>query len=535
MSPEFAASGSSGERGANPIPSPAVEQTVAMLAAPAAPMWRRLGPLAVLALIVVVASTLRFRQLGDQGMWLDELITLQFTTGRHDPLPFYRPGPLPDLTETVGARPWWSLWFEMGGEAHPPGYPILLRLWRELWGPGDIAARSFSVVASLAAILLLFDVARLLYGTTPALWAAAIMTAAATQIAYAQDTRPYTLIIALVLGAASAVLRLKVRGPGLARASALGMCLLALPLMHYLSLGACLAIGVYAIIGLRGRALRQALAAMVIAAAVFAIAWVPFMLEQRNNVAQVWLDDAGNHGQQTLLRLALLPTRYLGLPRFDTAGLAEWLLVVLGAAVYIVPLFFVRRRRDMELGYLLLVCTVGSVLALDLVRRTQLLAWVRYTLAASPGVVLLVVGVSSRLKASWLQHALPAVALGYALWSVPEPHLARKLAYREIAATIARHAAGEELVVFTPTDPPWMRNSIALALCHYQPGAVRLALTPNNPTPLTGRRQAWAVSYGPLPGRILPGWSAERVEDVEVMFHIWRLTRSAAAPATSPH
>jgi uncharacterized membrane protein len=66
----------------------------------------------------------------------------------------------------------------------------------ETWPPARFAA-----VMSLVAIVLMFDVVRVLHGTTAGLWSAALMAVAGPMIELSQQVRGYTLAIALCLAA----------------------------------------------------------------------------------------------------------------------------------------------------------------------------------------------------------------------------------------------------------------------------------------------------------------------------------------------
>src|ERR1700722_7031884 len=142
---------------------------------------------------------------------------------------------------------------------------MLLRGWRDLFGESDAAARSLSVAASLAAIILLFDLARTLAGPATALWACAIMAVAQPQITFAQEARDYVLWSALGLGACAAAARLSVRGPGWRRGAALAGCALGMILPHFLALITAMALAIWCAVYLRGKALRQAAIAGVVA------------------------------------------------------------------------------------------------------------------------------------------------------------------------------------------------------------------------------------------------------------------------------
>src|SRR5205814_8927812 len=99
-------------------------------------------------------------------------------------------------------RAWWHVWSHTDGAVRPPLYPIALRLWRAIFGEDEADSRALGAFVSVVSILLLFDVARRLHGTSAALWACALMAVASPQIALARTLRGYTFGLMLLLGVA---------------------------------------------------------------------------------------------------------------------------------------------------------------------------------------------------------------------------------------------------------------------------------------------------------------------------------------------
>jgi len=60
-------------------------------------------------------------------------------------------------------------------------------------------------------------------------------------VQFAQEARPYALLLALGMGTMDALARIATRGDNPRRLIALGLCLLGMALTHYFSLGALLA------------------------------------------------------------------------------------------------------------------------------------------------------------------------------------------------------------------------------------------------------------------------------------------------------
>ena len=140
--------------------------------------------LAVVIGILLIAAAVRVYGMNEPSLWLDEIWTIETATGRGSPHTVMPQGvilsPAPQFLSLDDAPPWWRIWTGMREMTHPPLYLILLRWWMDAFGTSAIAVRSFSAIASLAAVALMFDVVRLLRGANAALWAAAIMALAGT-------------------------------------------------------------------------------------------------------------------------------------------------------------------------------------------------------------------------------------------------------------------------------------------------------------------------------------------------------------------
>lgn len=138
------------------------------------------------SLLILLACFFRFYDISGPSLWMDEIWSIELSTGRgsaHDLLPT---GSIQttqfDLTSLTGAPAWWKIWTTMGRVIHPPLYHIALRWWMDGFGNSPTAARTLSAVVSLAAILVFFDVCRLLHGPSTALWAVALMALSVAQL-----------------------------------------------------------------------------------------------------------------------------------------------------------------------------------------------------------------------------------------------------------------------------------------------------------------------------------------------------------------
>jgi len=403
--------------------------------------------LLILLPILAAALVLRLHNLGKPSMWFDERASVMSAAGHFGDwmnLPLDRAINPPDLTGVWQQASWAATW--RSPDFHPPLYAAALRIWRNLFGISDTAARSLSVVVSLAAILCLFDLARTLVGVVPALWACAVMAAARPEIVYAQEARGYALWSALALGASAAAARLLKYGPGRRRAGALAICTAAMLLTHFLAVTSVLAVAIFCAMTLRGRPLRQAAIAGGIALAILVIAGsgLPLQAYQTHQDA-MWLREAPvGHVINTLQRLALMPANFLAEP----TSKAQWISGAMLVA-YVLPWLLARRNPAMLWCALWLTCGVGAVFLMDITAGTQALSYPRFTLAAAPALYLLI---SSMPLQPFLMHLLPAAAIAGCLLTPPIDN-DWKGQWRELGNDLHGVVRAGDVVVFaSPSD-----------------------------------------------------------------------------------
>ncbi|WP_428937526.1 glycosyltransferase family 39 protein [Fontivita pretiosa] len=442
----------------------------------------------LLGLILAAAAGLRLYGLTRYSLWADEFASIQFSNGRavsHFDFPsdrILRPGP--DVTSARSARPVSAIWQALRTDTHPPLYPLVLRLWRLAFGDGDAPARSLSLVCSLLAIALLYDTARLLHGTTTALWAALIMAMAVPQIEYAQEVRGYAMLSMFYLAAANATVRIERLGATLPRAAWLTLWLLGAMLTHYYGVGAVLAVGMYALIRLRAgqqsplpeaphasataarQAMFAAIGAVVAAIAIFALVCGPLLVAQRANFHNnmTWIaDDRDGLIWRTIYRVSVLPLRFLIIPMSKSMNLAP-----LSVALLVVPLLMLRRRPDLLLWCLLAWVAVALVAAADLINGSQSLNKIRYTLAAAGPVYALAAALLSD-RSGWLRHTVPGVLSLSCLAGLPSAYIQWKQDWRGFAQDLARQTGPEDVFVFYQTDEnDWYQPLLHAGITHYE-------------------------------------------------------------------
>jgi mannosyltransferase len=424
-----------------------------------------------LILILIIVSTavfLRCSAVGMANMWIDELWTLELSTGRgtaHEHLPLNTVMQTPeDITSLKGAKPIWTVWNSIDEATHPPLFFIILRVWREIFGDGDLAARSLPCIFSLLALALLFFAVLDQHGPTPALWAAALMAVASPQILYAQEIRGYSLMMVLGIAAIIITLRIERHGASLARAALLSALLLFMMLTHYFTAGAVCGLGAYVLIRFRGRDRIRTIAAFVVAGVLFGLVWGPFFWRQRaafapDQVNLGYVADFGrDHSTHLLRSLAMIPGAFITMGGGWTAAAAM--------AALAVPLFFRATRRSLLIWYCWLLGTIGFLLLIDLTRQTRTISYVKYTVLASPALYAIIAAGLEPLG-KWWRHAVPAAMVAASLYALPDliGVLDQKTDWKPVAAAVSASARPGDVIILS--REPGKTGRLYLYLCRY--------------------------------------------------------------------
>jgi 4-amino-4-deoxy-L-arabinose transferase-like glycosyltransferase len=422
-------------------------------------------------LIALLAFAVRVPHVGRLGFELDEASTLELSSGRgqsHKSLPVNIVFQAPQLWSLAGAPPWWRVWTRMEC-THPPLYVLMLRLWESVLGDGDTVVRLYSVLASTIAVVLLYDVARLLNGPAIATWAAVLMALAQPEVQYAREAVSYAMLQMVALLAADALVRIEVLGFNRRRLFGLVAALLATLLTHYFCIGALAALGLYALIRLSGPTRAKTIGAFIAVAIIFIVIWGPFMWHQRiyffNPIdTQFLLNDGPDHIQKTLWQLALVPTRLLAEPRGTTAGICA-----VTAVLFVLPFGLLKRQPKLLLWSLWMVGTVGLVAAMDLFRKTNHLVFIRYTLLAGPAVYVLIPAVfAAVLGKGWRWQIIPAAAVLSCALAVPQAYIRYEDDTNFIAKEVATMIGPRDLIVFASTgDMQWTAAAQYLMMGRY--------------------------------------------------------------------
>jgi hypothetical protein len=286
---------------------------------------------------------------------------------------------------------------------------------------------------------------------------------------------------------------------------------LATLLTHYFCAGMIIALGLYAMIRLRGQARVQVLAAFAASAVLFVVVWGPFMWEQRQlfsteDSATLFLkNDEPTRIAHTLLQAALLPARLLAEPRLR--------MVVPSAAmalIYVLP--FVppfRRRRELLIWSMWLLGTAVMLTSMDLSRKTNQLEFIRYGLLAGPTLYVLVPALLSKLpKAKWAIHLVAAAAALQCAMAARDVYHPVATDPRLMASEMGSRMSSSDLIIFAATG----HGAQYLMLNRYQrPIPCPIVAADSQITgPVLERARAsryvFLCSAGPDPGSILPGF-----------------------------
>ena len=487
-----------------------------------------------LVLILIFATGLRILGIGWPSFSGDELGSLEVAAGRgpvHLTLPrgvIFEPPP--HSTDLRGAASIWDVPSGMWADVHPPLYFLCLRLWEDCFGTGDSACRGLSALCGVLSVLLIFDVGRWLAGTATGLWAAAIMAVAQPQIIYSQDARPYALDVLFLLAAADALLRIVRKGQSLRREIALGVAVSASCLTHYFALPDVAAMGLFAVVRLRGRARRRVILVLAIAAAGCLALWGRQGWAQRANFTDPWMywfyGQEPHHIRATIFRLAALPMRFLLEPQRDS------LWCGLAAVLYALPFLRCRKNRDLLLPGFWLASSAILLGALDFSRDTVQLDSIKYSLMAAPAVYLILPTLTANAKTVWIA---PLAAVLACVLAFPQTYQNPQTDFRRAAIDVAKDVRPDQTLVITGGGwGPWFTGLLYLAVEHYShpmPASVALLNVPPQPAALDAdlRRQGnhcWLLMSwtSQTPGQFMPGWKAKLVAGEYGSFKLYLMT-----------
>ncbi len=277
------------------------------------------------------------------------------------------------------------------------------------------------------------------------------MTVASSQVEYARFARSYTLLIAVGLMVADAVVRIELFGMSRRRLLALAGATFFTLLTHYFCIGALCGVGLF-VLWKSDRQRWPLLATMAAAAMLFAVVWGPFMWQQRylfatDDPATLFLTGHDpNHPFTTTMRLLMVPGSML------SPLLGLWGSLALAGLVYFVPLF-VLRKTWICFWLLWLGGTVGAIACLDLARQTHHLAFGRYVLLASPAVYALIsILAASISRRRWIGYTLAGGLFLYCASGVTRAYARPSSDPRLLSQALLVPPGKDDLILFS-TSP----------------------------------------------------------------------------------
>ncbi|MGA2584935.1 MAG: glycosyltransferase family 39 protein [Tepidisphaeraceae bacterium] len=481
----------------------------------------------ILIAIVAFGAVVRFAHIGTNSLEVDEIWSIEMANGRgsvHDHLPdgIIRFDQL-DLTNLTNAAPWWQIWTHMDGYPHPPIYYLALRWWMDLFGPGPGATRSLSAVISLLAIFVFFDVCRILHGTRIALLAAGLMAFSGAQIDFAQLTRNYGMMMLVGLGCADALVRIERLGATKRRLISLVLLLTALPLTHYYSIGAIGALAIYTIFRLHGKTRKHTMAAFIFAGLLAAVVWGPEYLSQVRTLPSTnppyIQDNAPGIVGRTFWRVINAPLQLL------TGDVLAYFLptaveVLFAIVIIVVPIFRLRRRRDLLLWVLWILGTLGVSAGEDLIHQWKTSEVIRFIFLAAPAVYALLASIDWPRRRI-IRDALPLAAL-IVLLLIDIQRLqngtAPKQDIQQNASILNSDAKPNDLLVFIGNDPWSSPGMVYMDFKYYAPDSRRPWLILQQPADPALQRQLdsfdsmWVFAGDAnIISQYLPGWKISEV------------------------
>jgi hypothetical protein len=315
-------------------------------------------------------------------------------------------------------------------DGSPPLYYLLLHFWMALFGHGEVATHTLSLLIALAAIPVAFWAGKQLYGARGG-WLAATGTALVPLLNhYADETRMYSLIalLSLVVCASFALAFLQQRRRHLIT---LGVSMTLLVWTHNWGLFLGAGLGVcWLVLLVRGRV--RARDGLILAAAVLALyaPWLPTLAYQATHTAAPW---------------AMVP----GV--LDLIGIPFLVFGVGGPVLLILCALAARRPGTERTTVLVMAATVliAAVAAWGFSQGSP--AWATRYLAVLVGPIVLTIAGSLARAGRGQALVLGAVAVSCLFYGPPS----EKSNVRTIAQKAAPHHEAHDVVIaIAPEDVP---------------------------------------------------------------------------------
>jgi 4-amino-4-deoxy-L-arabinose transferase-like glycosyltransferase len=402
-------------------------------------IWTHVAPLLLIALAAV---GLRVRHLDRDSLWYDEVVTMRLARSA-------------DFTELIAQ-------LDQIDGTRAPFHPLLLRQWVRIFGPSELAGRSFSVVCGLSTVLMVYVLARRLYDEATGRWAAWLTAVCPPLVYYSQEARMYALLVLATCSSWLFLLDLRLPREWPVKALYAGV-LVSLAYIHPLGLFMIAAHGVAYLLVRRSLALDLRSWLLVQVGVVLAILpWLPRYLDHGTDYP------LPRYG---LRYLAAVPIEYVG-----GNGLVLFLCVFIIAAG--MSLWKARAEARLDSTLLLLAWLIVPPLAMFTY------SWIgrpifgppRYHLFIAPAyLILLARGLAAFPPPFRWAFAAVGLVLSLSLIEANVYSQVAKADWRGLARWVAARPATDAsappafLVVVHPSDPRFPRDQIEAARYYLEP------------------------------------------------------------------
>lgn len=439
---------------------------------------RLLGQTSALGLFLLLLAALpRIALLERHGLWPDEVFSLALATGHSlehpaaearrelgDWVEPQRPVTSSALHrflehERPPAGPPRVLRAVFLSDTSPPLYYLLLSFWTRALGTSDAALRGFSVFWSLAALPLLWALARDVGGRPAALCACVLYALAPVSLYYSTEGRMYSLAWFLAVLLAWTTLRLARQGGRLGLLALWVLTGAAGMLTHYFFafvLGGCL----LWILLWPGELRRSRLRSQLIgAAALTGLAVLPWMVRvpdslSRWRISAGWLDGLPPWPWNVLSPMKVAWSYFSGRGHWGNPPWTEW--PSLGAFALLAAAFLVLRDRsrpiDAKRAGLFLFWAAAACLGplvFDFVFETHTGTVLRYGLAGMPAALLLAGIALGALRPGLRAVLLSAILIGWlpGAWDIYKSPYRALHPLRQVGRGLAAGARPGDLVM----------------------------------------------------------------------------------------
>jgi len=390
---------------------------------------------AILGLLLLSGSVLRFAALSKQSLWVDEIYSLEVAAA--------------SVTSLLGGH---------AGDSHtPPLYYIVLHFWT-YFGTSEFILRSFSAMCGIGAIWATYLLADTLLGRTAALLSAALFSFSPFHIYYAQEARMYSLLVLLTVLATYCCIR--------AFASdakrwwfAFVVLTVAAIYTHYYALLVLAAENVFALTSLRDRRRRTK---WVLVQAFIALAYLPWMVvvvHLATSAGQVFRTHVLSIIPYALFRFSagysLFPIDYHMKANLVEAVKTNSVLIgcvfVIFTPAMVAGVKAARHTRPTAARILLslLLLPGGAALAFSLLRTPMISE--RYLIVSAPAYLIFVALGLSQPRLAWVRTA--ATALVFAVFIVSlynyffSPRFGKEQ-WRYVASYVEAQAEAGDVILF---------------------------------------------------------------------------------------